>query len=508
MAYPATTFDSVRRLSYAKVLFAAIVLYGVYLHWGLWTLEIQGIHAWRQSATMWNVRNFVRYDPNIFNPRAMTMAEDGRALIQRLEFPLLQYFIAGLYKVFGEHIVLARATIYAVTVAGAAGLALLVRDLTRNSVAGALTAGLYLFAPALFYYSINPLPDLLALAASWWYLYFAVRYFTAAGAGPRTSDLVLSAVALGVATWAKLPYLMISIVSIYFFLKQLVTRRPGVVRSVREAGLQLLVIAPALAWYAWVIPSWAASPTVEPSLTAIFDHPMAAEWLDLWFGQFFPQRLLGEGRVWLAAVGVFLVFASRSAGWWLTLSLMTVLYYVLEFEAIERVHDYYMLPFLLPIYPVVGFAVAYGLRLGVYAEVAFLLLVAYAGYQAHALEAKNWTAPYTYFDEDVLGNSEALAALAPRDSLALIVRDLSANVFGYRVDKRGYVLTDRDTLPPGWLADYIDRQGVSYLYSNQARINDDPALRPHIDSLLGAFGGVRVFRLRAPRPPDSPTEGR
>ncbi len=483
------------RPSYAEVLFALCVLYGVYLHWGFWTLDIQGTHTWRQAATMWNVRNFARYDFNIFNPRTMTIAEDGEALIQRLEFPILQYFIAILYKLFGDHVVLARATVYAVSAAGALGLALCIRDLTRNAVAGALTAGLYLNAPVLFYYSINPLPDLLALAAAWWYLRYALRYFRSAPIDRRRTDLVLAGIALLVATWAKLPFLMISVVSIYYFVRHVARRRPDIRGGVSDALLQLGIIVPALAWYAWVIPTWAASPTIQPSLLAVFNHPQAHEWLDLWVNKFLPQRLLGGWSLPFAVVGVVLIFLRRSGGWWLTLLLMTVLYYLLEFEAIAHVHDYYMLPFMLPAYAAVGFAVAYVQRFGPWAEVGLVLLVGYAGYEAHRKSVDQWGVVFTYFDANVLQYSEELTALAPRDSLVLIMRDMSANTFGYRIDKRGFVL-DGDSIPAPWLSDYIDLKHVSYLYSNQEKVNADPTLLPHIDSLLGTFGTVQVFKLR------------
>ncbi len=486
------------RPTYAKAIFAMCVLYGVYLHWDIWTLDIQGTHTWRQAATMWNVRNFARYDFNILNPRAMTFTEDGEALIQRLEFPILQYFIATLYKLFGEHIAIARATVYAVSVAGALGLALGVRDLTGNAVAGALTAGLYLNAPVLFYYSVCPLPDLLALAASWWYLRYALRYFRAAPPDRRRADLVLASVALMVATWAKIPYLMISVVSIYYFVRQVARRRPDLRGGVSDALLQLGIITPALAWYAWVIPTWAASPTIQPSVMTVFRSEDAGEWLDLWVNQFLPQRLLGGWSVPFAVLGAVLVFLRRSGGWWLTLLLMTVLYYLLEYEAIANIHDYYMLPFMLPAFAAVGFAVAWAQRFGPWAEVGLVLLVAYAGYTAEWKSDIDWSPQYTYFDANVLAYSRELEALAPRDSLVLIMRDVSANTFGWRIDKRGFVL-DQDSIPAEWLADYIDRLGVSYLYSNQAKVNNDPALAPQIDSLLGTFGTVQVFRLRERR---------
>ena len=45
------------------------ILLSLLLHRPNISTEIRGIHAWRQTQTAWNIRNFVRHDANILNPR-------------------------------------------------------------------------------------------------------------------------------------------------------------------------------------------------------------------------------------------------------------------------------------------------------------------------------------------------------------------------------------------------------------------------------------------------------
>lgn len=61
----------------------------LFLHSKHLNKEVTGIHTWRQSQTMWNVRNFVRHDNNILNPRISSF-NGGKDNLYRYEFPLMQ----------------------------------------------------------------------------------------------------------------------------------------------------------------------------------------------------------------------------------------------------------------------------------------------------------------------------------------------------------------------------------------------------------------------------------
>jgi len=74
-------------------------------------LEVQGIHSWRQSQTMWNIRNFVRHDNNICNPR-INKFNGGKSNILRYEFPLMQWTIAQVQKAINEEIRVVRIMMF------------------------------------------------------------------------------------------------------------------------------------------------------------------------------------------------------------------------------------------------------------------------------------------------------------------------------------------------------------------------------------------------------------
>ena len=107
------------------------ILFGICLAFGLtrsdiFTTDIQGIHVWRQSITMWNVRNFARNDGNILNPRLSNLNIDD-CTIQRNEFPLLQWSIAQVQKAFGEKAFVFRIFLYVLGCIGVLGMFLIIR---------------------------------------------------------------------------------------------------------------------------------------------------------------------------------------------------------------------------------------------------------------------------------------------------------------------------------------------------------------------------------------------
>jgi len=229
----------------------AILLFGFLLHLPQISLDIQGIHTWRQSQTMWNIRNFHRHDANILNPKVSSF-NDNNQNIYRYEFPIMQWTIAHIEHLFGEHISTVRISMYLIGAIGLIGFYFLISFLFKSYLIGLLSTWSLLFSPLIYYFIINPLPDLLALSAIIWYIYFILKH----NRDGKRKDLIYASICLLVSTWAKLPFLMFSIISIYLFIKM--TWKDMAIKwsSIKYGLLQFLIITPALVWYAWVIPSW------------------------------------------------------------------------------------------------------------------------------------------------------------------------------------------------------------------------------------------------------------
>ncbi len=185
------------------------------------SLDIQGIHAWRQSATMWNIRIF-----------ASCLAK----------FLIMQWGIGLAQRILGEKIEVVRVFVFLIGIFTILGIFFIVNFITGDWRTGLLTAIFFQYSPVFYYYTINPLPDAFAFCSSVWYIFFIIQYYLF----KRESKYLLSAsIFLCLATLAKLPYLMLSIISISFFIKDI--RQLGFdKRSLYPAIFQLIGIIPAI----------------------------------------------------------------------------------------------------------------------------------------------------------------------------------------------------------------------------------------------------------------------
>ena len=186
-----------------------IVLISTVQHWNKFNLDIQGKHAWRQSATMWNVRNYVRHDSNILNPR-LSHFNGGKDNIVRLEFPLMQWLLSKVMLVFGEHIVTARLFMFGVSILSTLGMYQLFRSFFRDNRLSLIASLFFSNSPLFFYYAVNPLPDALALCFGIWYLVLLNLYEQK----KCRKWLWLSCALLCLSALCKLPFILFSFVSL------------------------------------------------------------------------------------------------------------------------------------------------------------------------------------------------------------------------------------------------------------------------------------------------------
>ncbi|NJN78975.1 MAG: glycosyltransferase family 39 protein [Saprospiraceae bacterium] len=208
-------------MKYIFILLILSILVSLLMHTPNLKTEIRGVHNWRQSQTAWNIRNFVRHDANILNPRISNFNNPKNDNIYRYEFPIMQWSIAMVQKVFGEHVTIMRLSIFLLGALTIIGFFFLLKALDLNDWTALIGAILLQFSPVFYYYSINPIPDNLALTGAVWYLYLILKYFKKG----KNSYLIGAAVSLLIATWAKLPFLMFSIGSIVYFFKEIIHQK-------------------------------------------------------------------------------------------------------------------------------------------------------------------------------------------------------------------------------------------------------------------------------------------
>lgn len=477
------------------ILWGLMPLLGLLMHMHIFPQELRGVHAWRQCETASNVVRFAREDMDILHPKVFSLEwEDGN---KRMEFPVMQWVMAAAYRLLGENVLWMRLISWLIGVWAVLGMYALARDLFRDEVVALACAWAYQFSPLIFYYSVNPLPDNLALAAAIWSMAYFLRFYRTEGA----VWLWLSAACLGLSVLAKLPFVVfVSLPAAHVGLVALRSRfaqwRPLLLGAL-ALGLALL---PAAAWYITVIPTWTgngvvagilhASPAELRGLGGIAAHHLAST---------LPELIVNYGSVAFFAVGLVLVWQRRLRRHPLWLPFMALwagvgAYFVFELHLIGRDHDYYLFPFVPGIFLLVGLGVQAMLGqsrawIRTFVAVALVVLPLTAALRTYSRWQK------AGFPEELITEAAQLRAAVPDATRIIAGHDLSPHIFPYHLRKRGWTF-DAKTFDPSRIRYCID-QGATHLYLSKAN-SDKVDLQPFIGSLVLETKGFWVYALQRP----------
>lgn len=463
-----------------------------FTHFHILNVDVRGFHTWRQAQTMWNVRNFVRHDANIFNPRINSF-NGGKDNIQRYEFPLLQYSIAIFQKVFGEKPIVFRLLMFFLAFFSLVGFYKLAFLCFNKALVAMLSTFSLAFSPCFFHYAYNPMPDGLALAGGIWYLYFLFKYKNS----ENLFDLVGASFSLLVATLSKLPFVMFSIVSIFLFIQYILNKR-SLGKILVFCLIQILFILPALWWYLWVIQSWSGNPV----LVGVFgNHLSNFEYFEIlkYHKDIMFPRILLYPAIWLFFIfGVYYFFKNGSfRSEIISLVFISFLYLGLEFNAINTVHDYYLLPFLPWMFLIAGFGFLFINNLSPYINYfVFIVFLAYVPINTVNSTKERWSLENSFANQDVIKYRSELENIISNEEICIILNDKSTYIFSYYIDKMGHIFSD-DYLPIDWIPDMIINHEVTHMYSDSRVIDQDAAFQKYVDTLLLEAGSIHVYKLKS-----------
>jgi 4-amino-4-deoxy-L-arabinose transferase-like glycosyltransferase len=475
-------------------LFLFIPLLSIFLHWKIFDRELSGIHAWRQTQTAQNILNFYRHDSNILNPSTNVLTKELKPTIYRNEFPIMQWTIAMIMRVTSDSVLVIRICMFVLGIFSIFGMYTWLRDLLNSEITALAGAWAFAFSPVFYYYTMNPLPDNLALCGSIWSLAFFTRYIKTAS----FSHLVWSAFFMSLAVAAKLPYIvLLGAQGSWLVWSVLQKRFKKLNREFIFALVYLVVMVPALLWYAWVIPTWSNTVT-----TGIFLNNISADTfykiLIFHLHTMFPITLLGYVALIFLLVAFIMAILKKSWKdnrfiWLAGMGIGVVLYFIFEFNVIGVVHDYYMMPFL----PVLYVLVAFGIMQFLHSWGRWLALVLLMSMPVvtHALAKDYWSVKFMPHVADVFNYHTELRKAAPADAVCVILNDFSTYIFSYLIDKQGFVATD-DFLPAPWVKDMIINYNTTYMYSTSRVIESDPEMNQYFESMVLERGNVRVYKLK------------
>jgi 4-amino-4-deoxy-L-arabinose transferase-like glycosyltransferase len=475
------------------VLLIALPLISLFMHMHLFTRPLQGIHAWRQCETASNVAQFATGDPNLFNPHVYSLEwEDG---LKRMEFPIMQWAMGMVVRALGHEVLVMRLMSWLLCIATMFGFFKVCHLLFDNCALALFGAWCWLFSPLLFYYSINPLPDNFSLMAAVWGMAFFLRWYR----GEGNPKLLISFLFLSLATATKLPFVVYFALPFGGMLGMLIREKGKNFMSLLGLAFAgLLILAPALAWYAWVIPQWTGNGVIKGILDSSADDipDLLAILRDTTFSTL-PELIVNYAALPFFLWGIWRIFRDRLFANAMALpfgllGLAIMAYYVFEINMISSVHDYYLFPFLPCIFVLIGIGVQglWQMRAKWVATAVLVCLLALP-VTAALRSYSRWS--LKGMSADLITHNDALRAATPADARIIVGHDLSPHITLYHLRHFGWTVS-KDNIDPQKIERCL-AAGAAFLYSDSRDLESDAAVAPHLDELVGEWGTWRVWGL-------------
>jgi 4-amino-4-deoxy-L-arabinose transferase-like glycosyltransferase len=311
--------------------------------------------------------------------------------------------------------------------------------------------------------------------------------------------LIFCSLLLSIGALSKLPFIIYYIIPIVYFIDLLIKdgyKKHYFIQALIAISFSILPII----WYLSVISNWHGNVIVKgmlennESLTKLLDYYQHNLISTL------PELLVGYGSLVFFLAGFFFLFRNKAYQnpkflLLLSLSILSILYYLFEANAIAKIHDYYLFPF----YPVLYILVAYGafnlynsrIKFNRYLTYILLAVIPIACY--FRMQGR-WNPDSPGFNKDLLTYKTELQNAVPKNALVVAGNDISHFIFFYYIDKKGWGFHN-DNLTPEKLRSMIEN-GAEYLYTDSKRILNNVDTTNYLDELILDKGSIKIYRLK------------
>ncbi|MCW3123013.1 MAG: hypothetical protein JWQ38_2505 [Flavipsychrobacter sp.] len=475
-----------------KAILWSIPFVSFLLHFHVFNLDLIGIHVWRQTETQTVINNFYKESLNIFNPHVNAPADTDR--IFRMEFPFMQWLFALFYKIFGPHIIISRVLTFLTGLFSVYGMFHLCNSISRNRAMATICAWCFNFSPVFYYYTVNPMPDNMALCFAIWSIAMFCSYINEG----RITHVLWSGIFLGLATLLKLPFILYGVFALTFVILQLKKRQLTQKQLLQITSIYILSIMPAIAWYATVLPHW-NNGIVKGVLDTKQTTGELIGILNKTLISILPELLINYGSVLFFLAGFFFLmnnkmYRSKYFLPFLSLSIGILFYYFFEINMITTVHDYYLFPFLPLIFIITAFGASSLMNLpSKNIHILCLTCLAILPVTAFLRADSRWDTKDPGFNTTYYNYKQQLRDLVPENAYCIAGNDVSHYILLYYIDRKGWTF-DNNELSSEQLNYYISK-GAKYLFLD-SHIDNKADIKAHLSEKIFDQGTLRVYKLK------------
>ena len=322
------------------------------------------IHQWRQTDCLSITKNYYEEGMNFFEPKIHYQGVKGGRAVS--ECPLINYTVAGLWKIFGEHEFIYRLLEYLLFLSAILILFNTLLIFFRSAILALFSVSIFLTSPLLAYYGLNFIADVPALSLGIICFCFTYRFFHTGKISLFYLALITGTLAVLIKASALVGLSLLLFISITDLLKA--NRWFGVnpLFSKKAAPTIAILVSVGIifSWYRFallynnnnnnniflltVLPIWEME---EKEL--IYN-------LKILFNNLFPVFLNRPMLFLVMALAIFVMANFRKLEIFLryafVFSLLFFISYLLFFFQVFGVHDYYLINIMIfPVITVVSF---------------------------------------------------------------------------------------------------------------------------------------------------------
>ncbi len=464
-------------------------------------LRPQSVHQWAQCDRASVALNYYQHGMDFFTPRVHNL--DNGTGITGMEFPLMNYSVAILYKIFGYHEFLYRLLELLIFSAGLYGVFYIARHYLQHAGMSLAILLIYGSIPLLAFYTANFLPDIISLSfvlIAWSFLIHALK-------SKEKWYALLSFVFFWLASLIKitaLMYLPVFLFTVFSFTGEKLSRHAVWKWLAMAAGLVLLTIP----WYMYA--AWLSAGTSSEvfllqfrPISSFHDfmdiyHEVSEVWLERLF-----LRPLSIFLFFFPLLFAFLPSQNRQLKFTGLLTLGGAIVFIVFMWQQFRHHDYYMILltplFLISIIQLTAMAKQIRIHYAILPGLLFIFSAANAvrsaQYLGQAYDKNQWYYGATHFDDYFEFEKHLREMGIPADTPVISVFDHSPDISLYLMNQKGVSVAYRKSETV--LEKYIASGAFAYLiYNSRSAIENisfDAAKYPL--TLEKEIFGIMIYKV-------------
>ncbi len=508
----------------------------IYHYYSIFFLRPQSIHLWRQTDCLSIALNYYEHGMHFFSPEIHNqLADGGNSGFSAGEFPILYYFVALIWKIFGYSELTYRLIVAIISFCGFFALYKTLEGLLKDSFWGITISLLIFTSPILAYYSINFLTNIPALSFSLIGWFFFYKFYTF----KKHTYLYISMLFFMLAALLKIPEAVNFMLVCFIYFTDVFTKKiknKGVV--VFEKPLInlipfLMFLVGVLSWYLYakhyndvhegkytfndIWPIWRMT---HQQIKNVYDFVTKIMMYQLFHNSFL--------YLCIALISCMILIFNKINKLYFSLMVLffigSCIYLILWFNALDA-HDYYLINILIwPAFVLLTFVnfikqnynfLFVSKKIKILFSLLLILNVAYCstnmkmrywlGNNNTQFFATDFEKGYWWFtNNNYITYKEALCNIEPYSrSLNILstdkvicMPDPSINISLYLIKQPGFTDYGNANLIGEQRINYAKQHGAKYLYIIDNELLKQEYLKPYTTKKIGEFKNIQIFDLQ------------